>query len=177
MMTSVIGSVRASAPIPARTRTRMISSVAYADEEMLSEANTARPVTVFTRSWGSSHVASGRPISDRFSRSNTRLMPRCGWPRPSRGIRWPGSGRRKSRWRRMRTYRSPGRCPPRPLRRTDRYPSPSPIAGFLRSLNRAHHCTSILWRRRSSWAQWRSGERARRAQRLGGGSSPSVRKR
>ena len=45
----------------------MISSVAYADEEMLSEAKTARPVKTFSRSESSSCSEIGRPNQDRAS--------------------------------------------------------------------------------------------------------------
>ena len=47
---TVIGMVSASAPAPARTSTRMISSVAYAEDEMLSDAKIERPVKTFRRS-------------------------------------------------------------------------------------------------------------------------------
>jgi len=49
----VIGIVSVKTPAPASTRTRMISSVAYADDEMLSEAKTASPLKMFSRSCGS----------------------------------------------------------------------------------------------------------------------------
>ena len=50
------------------TRTRRISSVAYADDERLSDANTARAVGLPRRSWMSWSVWSGGPSSLFFSR-------------------------------------------------------------------------------------------------------------
>ena len=64
-MASVIGRVSANAPAPASTSTRMISSLAYAEDEILSEANTESPVKTLTRSCGSSALASRRPTRSR----------------------------------------------------------------------------------------------------------------
>ena len=51
MMASVIGRVSAAiVPRPARRSTRMISSVAYAEDEMLSDAKTASPLALPIRS-------------------------------------------------------------------------------------------------------------------------------
>ena len=60
----VIGTTIANAATPtAGTRTRRISSVAYADDDRLSDANTARAVGLPSRSCSSCSVASGRPSS------------------------------------------------------------------------------------------------------------------
>src|SRR3954452_10393413 len=48
-----IGIVSASAAVPAIARTRIASSVAYADDEMLSDAMIARPVFTESRSLAS----------------------------------------------------------------------------------------------------------------------------
>ena len=60
-MARPIGTEKVSAPTPASRSTRRISSVAYATEERLSEAKTARPVTLPRRSWRACAVAMGRP--------------------------------------------------------------------------------------------------------------------
>ena len=60
----------------------MISSVAYADDEMLSDAKTARPVKTFSRSESSSCSEIGRP--------NTIARPRAS-ARPA-GVRGDGRG-------------------------------------------------------------------------------------
>jgi hypothetical protein len=49
-MATPIGIATESAVTPASTRTRRISSVAYATEERLSEAKTASPLTRESRS-------------------------------------------------------------------------------------------------------------------------------
>ena len=49
-MTKAIGLERESAAVPARTRTRRISSVAYATDDSASEDSTARPVSRDNRS-------------------------------------------------------------------------------------------------------------------------------
>src|ERR1700704_5545966 len=50
------------------TRTRRITSVAYAEDDRLSEANTARAVGLPSRSWASSSVCKGAPRSRFFNR-------------------------------------------------------------------------------------------------------------
>src|SRR5689334_14293251 len=58
----VLGTTIASAATPtAGISTRRISSVAYADDERLSDANTASAVGLPSRSCASRSVASGRP--------------------------------------------------------------------------------------------------------------------
>ena len=65
----VIGTTSANAPMPTiGTRTRSISSVAYADDERLSDANTASAVGLPSLSCSSSSVWSGGPSSRFFSR-------------------------------------------------------------------------------------------------------------
>ena len=60
----MIGTIIANAATPtAGTRTRRISSVAYADDDRLSDANTANAVGLPRRSWGSWAVESGGPSS------------------------------------------------------------------------------------------------------------------
>ncbi len=68
----VIGIVSASADTPASASTRIVSSVAYAEDEMLSEAKIARPVTLETRSSPSSSVRRRRPNNTPRMRSVTR---------------------------------------------------------------------------------------------------------
>src|SRR5713101_7335264 len=58
---SAMGMVSASAPTPASARMRIASSVAYADEEMLSEAMIARPVFFERRSPASASEVSRAP--------------------------------------------------------------------------------------------------------------------
>jgi hypothetical protein len=103
-ITSVIGSVSARAPIPARTNTRMISSEAYADEEMLSEAKIARPGSFPTRSSPSSNVARGRPMSARLSRPSPVARGPCDSTTSSRGTSRPPRVRRKWGWSLNRRY-------------------------------------------------------------------------
>ncbi len=68
-MATVMGTTRANAARPtAGTRTRRISSVAYADDDRLSEANTASAVGFPSRSSSSWSVCSGGPSSRRFTR-------------------------------------------------------------------------------------------------------------
>ena len=69
---SAIGIVSASAALPASARTRMASSVAYADEEMLSEAMIARPVLIESRSPASCSEVSRSPRSTRRAPSYQR---------------------------------------------------------------------------------------------------------
>ncbi len=62
---SAIGIVSASAAVPASARTRIASSVAYADEEMLSEAMIASPVFLERRSLPSCSELRRAPMSTR----------------------------------------------------------------------------------------------------------------
>src|SRR6266404_3013161 len=65
----VIGTTMAKMPMAvALTRTLRISSVAYADDERLSLANTARAVGLPRRSWTRRSVDRGLPTTRRFSR-------------------------------------------------------------------------------------------------------------
>ena len=65
----VIGTTSANAATPiAGMSTRRISSVAYADDDRLSDANTASAVGLPSRSCASCSVASGRPSSRFLSR-------------------------------------------------------------------------------------------------------------
>ena len=60
-----IGMVKTNAPMPASARTRMASSVAYAEEEMLSEPRMARPVTTERRSDPSASLSRRSPTRTR----------------------------------------------------------------------------------------------------------------
>src|SRR5260221_8846213 len=62
---SAIGIVSASAAVPASARTRIASSVAYADEEMLSEAMIASPVFLERRSLPSCSDLRRAPMNTR----------------------------------------------------------------------------------------------------------------
>ena len=58
----------AAAPIPAwMSSTTRISSVAYAVDEMASDANTGRAIRFRSRWWPSSEVAIGLPIKTRLT--------------------------------------------------------------------------------------------------------------
>jgi hypothetical protein len=66
---SVMGTTSENAAKPiAGTSTRRISSVAYADDDRLSDANTARAVGRPNRSCSNCSVCSGSPSSRRLSR-------------------------------------------------------------------------------------------------------------
>jgi hypothetical protein len=67
-------SPRARLEVPT-TVTKRISSVAYAVEEIASDENTARAMTLGMRWCSCSDVASGRPTKMRFSVSNTNSVP------------------------------------------------------------------------------------------------------
>src|SRR3982074_3260962 len=65
----VIGTTMAKIPMAAAfTRTLRISSVAYADDDRVSLANTARAVGLPRRSWTRRSVDSGVPTTRRFKR-------------------------------------------------------------------------------------------------------------
>ena len=65
----MIGTTSENAATPTTgTRTRRISSVAYADDERLSQANTASAVGLPSRSCSSCSVCSGGPSSLFFRR-------------------------------------------------------------------------------------------------------------
>src|SRR5438477_615617 len=67
-MATVMGRTKANAATPtAGTRTRRISSVAYADDDRLSLAKTASAVGLPSRSCTRRSVASGSPISRRLT--------------------------------------------------------------------------------------------------------------
>src|SRR5438445_3638429 len=68
-MAVVIGTTNANAPMPITgMRTRKISSVAYAEDERLSEANTASAVGLPKRSCSSCSVRSEEHTSELQSR-------------------------------------------------------------------------------------------------------------
>ena len=119
MIASVIGKVRAAiVPRPASRSTRMISSVAYAEEEMLSEAKTASPFALPMRSCSSRLVGIRAPKRRRRIPSTNRPGAVVGARTCSVATRWPASLRSNSRsnGRTMRTYRSPRRLPRRAWR-------------------------------------------------------------
>ena len=64
--------------MPPRTRTRRISSVAYAEDEIASELKIARAFFFVSRSPSSSTEASGRPRKNRRTAANTRSAPVVG---------------------------------------------------------------------------------------------------
>src|SRR5579885_1930754 len=69
-MATVMGTTSEKAATPmAGTRTRRISSVAYADDDRLSDAKTARAVGLPRRSWTRFSVARGGPSRRFFARS------------------------------------------------------------------------------------------------------------
>src|SRR5262245_27363123 len=64
---SAIGTVRCVAAAPASTRTRRISSVAYATEESASDEKTARATRLVSRSCRACARGIGGPTIQRFS--------------------------------------------------------------------------------------------------------------
>ena len=84
---------RSSAPAPARIRTRRISSVAYADDEIASELKIASAFFFDRRSSNSSSFDNGRPKTTARNRASARPHPFVGrtpphW-RPSVGAGIP----------------------------------------------------------------------------------------
>ena len=69
---SAIGIVSTSAPVPAIARMRIASSVAYAEEEMLSEARIGRPVSTPMRSSASASECRRLPIRNALSPCHAR---------------------------------------------------------------------------------------------------------
>ena len=66
---TVMGTTSENAAIPtAGTRTRRISSVAYAEDDRLSDAKTASAVGLPSRSSSSCSLCNGAPSSRRLSR-------------------------------------------------------------------------------------------------------------
>ena len=94
-MATAIGRLRISAPVPARTRTRTISSVAYADEEMASELKIARAFGFESRSPMSSWIERGRPKTIARNRANARPALVRGADAASRATSWPSAAYRK----------------------------------------------------------------------------------
>ena len=80
-----------SAAAPASTRTRRISSVAYAEELIASELKIARALTLDRRSPISSWMDSGRP--NRIARTFASARPAGvrGSEAASRATSWPSS--------------------------------------------------------------------------------------
>jgi hypothetical protein len=64
-----------SAAAPATTRTRRISSVAYADDEIASELKIGRASFLGSRSSASSSFERGRPNRDRRAFAHTSASP------------------------------------------------------------------------------------------------------
>src|SRR5205807_1170870 len=60
---------------PARTRTRRISSVAYAVDERASEAKTASATVLERRSWRARESGIGAPTTKRFKRLVSIVLP------------------------------------------------------------------------------------------------------
>src|SRR5574341_1908627 len=77
------GSEKLRAPLPARVRTRRISSVAYALDDSGSEAKTARATVLLSRSCRAWASGIGAPTSNRFSR--VMRMPQVTLPAPAAG--------------------------------------------------------------------------------------------
>ena len=68
-MATVRGTTSEKAAMPITgIRTRRISSVAYADDERLSDAKTARAVGLPSRSWARRSLCSGGPRRRFFNR-------------------------------------------------------------------------------------------------------------
>ena len=82
--------VRAVAP--ARTKTRRISSVAYATDDRASEEKTARATGFERRSCGAWAVAFGSPTRKRFRDSNKAVTPRTRQENPRRRSRQSPEG-------------------------------------------------------------------------------------
>ena len=109
-----------SAPAPAITRTRRISSVAYADDEIASELKIASAFFFDRRSSISSSFESGRPNTTARMRASALPRPVRGTDAASRATSWLGPVYRKNGacGRSTRTRRSPafrpwsGRRPP-----------------------------------------------------------------
>jgi len=77
-MAMPMGTVKARAAVPAVTRMRRISSVAYATEERASDANTASAVGLERRSCRAWAVGSGRPTNTFLSvLMFTRRLPKA----------------------------------------------------------------------------------------------------
>ena len=81
---------RKSALAPARTRTRRISSVAYADELMASELKIARAFGFDRRSPISSSLDRGRPKTIARSRASSRPVGVGGRLAACLATSWPG---------------------------------------------------------------------------------------
>src|SRR5438105_5567710 len=114
---SAMGIVSTSAPAPASARTRIASSVAYAEDEMLSEAMMARPVFFDRRSSASCSEVRRSPMSAR----RTLWYQRPARPRAASALgvamKWPPRRRNSPpAGRTIRTTRSPGRLPARVTR-------------------------------------------------------------
>jgi hypothetical protein len=60
-----MGNAKRNASSPADHNTSIISSVAYADDESASEANTGKANSTGSRSWRTRRVESTGPISSR----------------------------------------------------------------------------------------------------------------
>ena len=81
---------RKSALAPARTRTRRISSVAYADELMASELKMASAFGFESRSPISSSLERGRPKTMARSRATSRPVRVSGRLAAGLATSWPG---------------------------------------------------------------------------------------
>ena len=91
----LVGRLSASAATPPSTRTRMISSVAYADDEIASELKIASALVFESRSPSSSSLASGRPSATDLTRATSRPAPVAGVLAFSFARSWPGPVYRK----------------------------------------------------------------------------------
>ena len=112
-MAPATGIVKLSAPAPASTRMRRISSVAYAEEDKASEEKTASAFVLESRSWIRSAVASGLP--KRMRRASAKTLPAGlrGTNASSRATSVSEDASRNVSWngRWILTNRSPGRWP------------------------------------------------------------------
>src|SRR5215472_9422697 len=88
-MANPIGIEKCNAVVPARTRMRRISSVAYATEDSASDEKTARAAVLESRSWRACAVARGLPTSTFLRGLSFNVYSRR--PYPSRAAR-PGQG-------------------------------------------------------------------------------------
>ncbi len=109
-----MGTASPNAPVPAASSVNRIASVAYATEDRLSLENTARALTLDSRSSPSSSVRSGRPKARRRIQAAARPTVVAGMKASGRATTTPGSRvvrkygeRGSSIW----TRRSAGRRP------------------------------------------------------------------
>ena len=85
----LISRPHASAAAPPRIRTRRISSVAYAEDEIASDEKIARAFFLASRSPSSSSLASGRPKKNARMFAMARPVAVVGALAASLAVSWP----------------------------------------------------------------------------------------